>query len=197
MKLGMVIFTKLPWLYAAGLEKSWTQDAVPELKHASGPLGRCCFLMCRYLVTCYRHSDWTDLREKFPESLFLRNMPAVSDVVLRQLSEKYQRRESEQGRQVRSHEGFPRSPAVKAADASCCLLARTCVLHFSSTQVPPFPSLHLVPLYREEAQSNASPGWALGQALWQRHKWWCRGPVLAGGQVSSEWTTRETKWTSH
>jgi len=73
----MDIFTKLPWLYAAGLEKSWTQDAIPELKHASGSLGRC-FLMCRCLVTCYRHSDRADLREKFPESLFLRNIPADS-----------------------------------------------------------------------------------------------------------------------
>lgn len=186
----MDIFTKLPWLYAAGLEKSWTQDAISELEHASGSLGRCYFLMCRCLVTCYRHSDWTDLREKFPESLFLINMPADSAVVLRQLSEKHQWRESEQ---VRSHEGFPRSPAIEAADAPCCLLARTCVLHFSSTQVPPFPRLHRFPLYREEAQRDASPAWALGQALWQRHKWWCRGPVLAGGQVSSEQTTRETK----
>ena len=104
------------------------------------------FLMCRCLVTCYRHSDWTDPREKFSESLFLRNMPADSDVVLRQLSEKHEqraRRESEQELHVRSHEGFPRSPAVEAADAPCYLLARTCVLHFSSTQVPPFSCLHL------------------------------------------------------
>lgn len=109
------------------------------------------FLMCRCLVTCYRHSDWTDPREKFSESLFLRNMPADSDVVLRQLSEKHEqraRRESEQELHVRSHEGFPRSPAVEAADAPCYLLARTCVLHFSSTQVPPFSCLHLSPPYR-------------------------------------------------
>lgn len=49
---------------------------------------------------------------------------------------------------MRSHEGFPRSPAVEAADDPCYLLARTCVLHFSSTQVPPFSCLHLSPLYR-------------------------------------------------
>lgn len=105
------------------------------------------FLMCRCLVTCYRHSDWTDPRE-FSESLFLRNMPADSDVVLRQLSEKHWWRESELELHVRSHEGFPRSPTVEAVDAPCYLLASTCVLHFSSTQVPPFSCLHLSPLYR-------------------------------------------------
>lgn len=51
----------------------------------------------------------------------------------------------------------------------------------------------LFPPCNEEAQTDSSPGQALGQVLWQRHKWWCKGPELAGDQVSSEWTTREAK----
>lgn len=97
-----------------------------------------------------------------------------------------------------SQEASPGSPAAKAMEGPCDPLARACLLHFRTVLFqlypgPTIPLLHLFPPRREEAQRGASPGQARGQVLWQQRKWWCRGPELAGDQVSCEQTAREAK----
>lgn len=83
----------------------------------------------------------------------------------------------------------------QALIASCLLglafpfsgLCSILVLHRSY----PFPSSTY------SLSTDTSPEQALGQVLWQQHKWWCRSPELAGNQISSEQTTKGAKKKSY